>query len=759
MMQYTESLRGQTKSISFKNMALILPEDLSKETYELIPNEGQIRPYFDMDMDPEKAKKKGYNFDEMYKNKQKYLNEHCNIIKEWFKEGSLAISEASETGVKISYHIVISNYETTMNDMWKLAKEPQFKDSIFFDSAVYHSPRAVYGRKFRLPYTTKEGRPMIPIDSKIPINNHFVSMVDESPNKRLVIKETDEPLEIITPKKGIGALLAQTDDRAEWFKIGVSLHVCLGVKSGYDEFLMYSRLHHSYDAIHFNDTWKSIINYGYSRGGWNLLKKYLPMEHWKNYITSQPPLTDFCDKKVAEWFLKDFDEFSIKHSYGNWYIFKKHHWQYTPEENVEKHFYKHVGNRYEQEVNNCTIPETRTKIQKISNRAGSFGFANSAFKQLKRMVYDEEFNELLDQNPYLLAFENGVYDLETKTFRDGKESDCITLSCGYDWTEEENAKKISELEDIIMKICCDERKRYDTLLNILSRNLAGDNSMCNQRFYVFYGATGSNGKSMLCSLLNEAMGKYYTCTNTSLVTQKEARSDSANPDLVGMVGRRIAMMSESELNVPLNQAQIKKMTGDSTIEYRGLYQKTKVKTNITWSFLLLTNDKLKIRSDDRGFMRRFIYVPFQASFVENPEDHRETKDNKIYKGNDNLHAGTIKEYRLEFMQLLIKRFKLGKITFSKEILEETDKLVKDSDALADYLEELFEPSSKSDYGLSWNSIKHILISKDNARYRQSRAKMTENEYIEAVIRRLKYAYWHKVKSPKEFKVEGGRTKR
>jgi phage/plasmid-associated DNA primase len=580
-------------------------------------------------------------------------------------------------------------------------------------------------------------------------------MIDESPNKRLVIKETDEPLEIITPNKGIGALLAQTDDRSEWFKIGVSLHVCFGAKSGYDEFLMYSRLHHSYDAVHFNDTWKSIINYGYSRGGWNLLKKYLPMEHWKNYITSQPPLTDFCDKKVAEWFLTDFDEFSIKHSYGNWYIFKKHHWQYTPEENVEKHFYKHVGNRYEQEVNNCTNPETRTKIQKISNRAGSFGFANSAFKQLKRMVYDEEFNELLDQNPYLLAFENGVYDLKNKLFRDGKESDCITLSCGYDWTEEENAQKISELEDIIMKICCDERKRYDTLLNILSRNLAGDNSMCNQRFYVFYGATGSNGKSMLCSLLNEAMGKYYTCTNTSLVTQKEARSDSANPDLVGMVGRRIAMMSESELNVPLNQAQIKKMTGDSTIEYRGLYQKTKVKTNITWSFLLLTNDKLKIRSDDRGFMRRFIYVPFCASFVEHPEDHRETKDNKIYKGNDNLHAGTIKEYRLEFMQLLIKRFKLGKITFSKEILEETDKLVKDSDALADYLEELFEPSSKSDYGLSWNSIKHILMSKDNARYRQSRAKMTENEYIEAVIRRLKYAYWHKVKSPKEFKVEGG----
>ncbi len=47
----------------------------------------------------------------------------------------------------------------------------------------------------------------------------------------------------------------------------------------------------------------------------------------------------------------------------------------------------------------------------------------------------KQFLESIDANPYLIGFDNGVYDLQADEFRDGRSEDFITFSTGYDYID------------------------------------------------------------------------------------------------------------------------------------------------------------------------------------------------------------------------------------------------------------------------------------------------------------------------------------
>ena len=44
---------------------------------------------------------------------------------------------------------------------------------------------------------------------------------------------------------------------------------------------------------------------------------------------------------------------------------------------------------------------------------------------------NREFIQKLDENQFILSFDNGVFDFKNKEFRDKQASDFVSKSCGY----------------------------------------------------------------------------------------------------------------------------------------------------------------------------------------------------------------------------------------------------------------------------------------------------------------------------------------
>jgi len=126
--------------------------------------------------------------------------------------------------------------------------------------------------------------------------------------------------------------------------------------------------------------------------------------------------------------------------------------------------------------------------EKIQDRLKSNGGKNAIWQQVAQEIKNDKFEEKLNTNPYLLGFENGVYDLQNHVFREGRPEDYINMSVGYDYikisfddNEDENDhNKIynedeiinSEIMEFFRKLFPDDDLR-EYVLRSLGRCLSG----------------------------------------------------------------------------------------------------------------------------------------------------------------------------------------------------------------------------------------------------------------------------------------------
>jgi len=315
------------------------------------------------------------------------------------------------------------------------------------------------------------------------------------------------------------------------------------------------------------------------------------------------------------------------------------------------------------------------------------------------LFHDPDFKDKLDENPFLIGFNNGVYDLETHEFRDGKPDDFISMSTHKDFIPlDKSSIEYKKVIEMIKKIQPDDEIREYLLLELASV-LEGVNET--EKFRIWTG-TGGNGKSKLIELLLDACGEYCTKFPISLLTGKRARSNAATPEVMDSKGKRFAYMEEPNEGEKINCGLMKEYTGGDRIKGRGLYISDMTEFKPQFKLFLLCNDLPEVPPYDNGVWRRMEVIHFSSRFVDNPKESNEfKKDGKL--------SQKIKHWGEAFMGILIeyhKKYKKYGIKIPDKIKEFTSDYKESSDEQKQFIIDTLEKTDNDKDFIKMKELHH-----------------------------------------------------
>ena len=221
-------------------------------------------------------------------------------------------------------------------------------------------------------------------------------------------------------------------------------------------------------------------------------------------------------------------------------------------------------------------------------------------------------HDQLDADPFLLGVQNGVVELRTGIFREGRREDLITKRAGTDYVE---AAQCPRWLNFLGEVLAGDPLLISYVQCLVGYTLTGDVSA--QCFPFLYGS-GKNGKSVFTEVLQRVLGDYGQRAPASLLT---ASSNGREPthEIARLHGARLVIGSETEEGSRLAESRVKDLTGGDTLTGRFLYAEP-FDFRPCLKLWLFGNHKPAIRGTDDGIWRRVRLIPF---IVQIPEDRRD----------------------------------------------------------------------------------------------------------------------------------------
>ena len=314
-----------------------------------------------------------------------------------------------------------------------------------------------------------------------------------------------------------------------------------------------------------------------------------------------------------------------------WYQFREHRWEEIEEgiflrqrisDTIVKHFTAMLHEVAEKIGKVTDKAETamymarQKQITKLICNLKSAPYKNNIMKEAMEVFYDRRFKQKLDQNPYLIGFRNGVYDLKTYIFRPGYPEDFISKCLPIDYHNfEESDESVQQVIEFLQKVFPDSSvRRY--FLDTYSDIFVGGNSQ--KKVYIWTGE-GDNAKSVTQNLFEMMLGELSIKFNTQYFTGKKVASGAANPELARAAPPvRLATMDEPNGDEQLNNGELKKLSGGDKYWARDLFEKGKNTKEITpmFTITLICNGLPKLRNSDKATWNRLRVIPFESTFVE-----------------------------------------------------------------------------------------------------------------------------------------------
>ncbi len=409
--------------------------------------------------------------------------------------------------------------------------------------------------------------------------------------------------------------------------------------------------------------------------------------------------------------------------------------------------------------------ENHQKIKNIIERLDLLGIG---IHQLKESKYREEIikdiisfssnNKIeFDKNPYLVAFEDCVYDLKEGKFVKPKYTYYISKTTKYKYKKStiEQKKKLNELLDSIFP----NPEIKDYYLTILSTGLCGFQM---ENLFIATGK-GGNGKSLINSLMLQTVGDYgYKLPSNALL--KEIK-EGANPEMANLNNKRFVLTQEPDHKKKINSSTMKEISGDKTLNVRGLYE-SKCGIYLKLTLMMECNNLPLLDEVNDAVTRRIRVILFESKFVDKSLYDCLSESEKLIVNEANPYFKTDEfqdEYKCVLFDLLCdyfqafmeNEFKLKSMPVKcaekckdylatsddifgwfNEYYEKTD-TIENSEAIL--LTDIFNVFKYSDY---YNNMSKA----DKRTYNRKHfvTKIEENMFMDKFLR-MKNTYWNKIK--------------
>lgn len=465
------------------------------------------------------------------------------------------------------------------------------------------------------------------------------------------------------------------DGRLGWRNLGLALYsVSGGHQEGFD---LWELISEKMDPEAFNspDTgvqmrniwqWASELDScPYSMGSlkwWAQQDSPKEYEEWRR--NTNRSLTELAIKVFNEGALADlaFELYGKEYQYttnDNWFKFlpDQGHWKQDPYsnskwiQNVFRYELKQYIREYirgEEHLSDCFKNIAKLGTKSLINNC--VAMAKSNFST------DEKFEEKLDQNPYLIGDQNGVYDLSTGIHRQGTPEDYVSMKMGayyrdYTWEHPD----VRSVMRFWAKIHVDPVIRKFFLKAISVCMVAGNKE---KMILVMTNDNGDAGKSACLKIIEKVWGDYsITLQRERFVVQSNKNAGGAAPDIANARNKRLGSVKELSKDETLDIGSLKLFSGSDDVQVRTLYDKGG-DMQILLTMILMMNKLPPIPPGDKPTWNRLRVIPFESIFNDDaPSDPREQWIKKHFKPDKDIKQ-KLEKLKDAFYWVFLQYFKI-----------------------------------------------------------------------------------------------------
>ncbi|WIV57436.1 phage/plasmid primase, P4 family [Amycolatopsis nalaikhensis] len=241
------------------------------------------------------------------------------------------------------------------------------------------------------------------------------------------------------------------------------------------------------------------------------------------------------------------------------------------------------------------------------NRPAFWAAAETALQEEPRLK--RKMSEL-DSHAHLLNARNGTIDLRTGVLLPHRPDDYLTRIVD---TEYDPDAQFSRWDLFLREIFPNDPEMAAYLQRFLGYAITGETSV---HVYPVWAGVGRNGKSVLVDAVKAVLGRYMVNVRTQALEQG---GNAQETEISRLRGVRVALLSETNQGMRVDEAELKKWTGDTTLVGRELYGKA-FEYERQFQIIQVTNHEPRFMSQGLALWERVRLVRFNRVFRAHEQD-------------------------------------------------------------------------------------------------------------------------------------------